>query len=136
MFNNSFSIMITRLILYFTFGCLMLVNPAYAQTAEEYVNKGFARVDAGDDKGAMEDFTKAIGINPRYAKAYYIRGILKGKLGDPKGALADINKAIELNPQDADAYSYNSRGTAKKELGDYGGAIEDTNKAIELNPNL
>ena len=60
----------------------------------------------------MQTLTKAIELNPNYAKAYYNRGIAKFDLQDYKGAIADYTKAIELNPNYAKAY-YN-RGIAKK----------------------
>ena len=49
-------------------------------------------------QGALDDYNKAIEINPQYAKAFNNRGIAKHDLGDKQGALEDYNKAIELNP--------------------------------------
>ena len=67
-------------------------------------------------KGAIEDFNKAIEINPQYAEAFNNRGIVKYNLGDKQGAIKDYNKAIEINPQYADAF--NNRGQCKDNLGD------------------
>ncbi|MCU4139364.1 MAG: hypothetical protein MW690_001296 [Methanophagales archaeon] len=47
---------------------------------------------------AIEDFSKAIELNPNYAGAYYNRGIAYAKLNQHERAIEDYNKAIELNP--------------------------------------
>ena len=59
---------------------------------------------------AIEDYTKAIELNPQHANAYHNRGLAWSKKGDRDKAIEDYNKAIELNPQYADAY--NNRGNA------------------------
>lgn len=97
-----------------------------------YNNRGIAKMSSGDIPGAIEDFGKAIMINPRYADAYSNRGYAKTKIGDFKSAIEDDDKAIEINPNCAHAY-YN-RGVTKKDLGDFLGCIADNNKAIKINP--
>ena len=57
-----------------------------------------------DYNGAISDYTKAIEINPNYAKAYYNRGLTKRNLKDFNGAISDYTKAIEINPNYAKAY--------------------------------
>ena len=107
-------------------------EPAHAESAAFYYNRGIDKYDNGDYYGAISDYNKAIEINPRYAKAYVNRGIAKRKSGDNYGAISDYNKAIEINPSDAD--SYFNLGTIKAiELKDYYGSISDFNKAIEIN---
>jgi tetratricopeptide (TPR) repeat protein len=78
----------------------------------------------------IQDYNKAIELNPDFADAYNNRGIAKYDLGDYRGAIQDYNKAIELNPDFADAY-YN-RGIAKYDLGDKNGSCLDWSKAGEL----
>ena len=105
----------------------------YSKSAEFYVERGNTKYLAVNFSGAIADFSKAIEINPRYAKAYYNRGTIKGRyLEDYDGAISDYSKSIEINPRYADAYI--NRGIAKDELKDYYGAIADYNKAIEINP--
>jgi len=64
--------------------------------AEEYKNSGNAKRDLLDYKGAIEDYTKAIELNPNYADAYYTRGITKIAVGDKVGGCTDLSKAEEL----------------------------------------
>jgi tetratricopeptide (TPR) repeat protein len=96
-----------------------------------YMNRGRGRVR--DYAGAIEDFSRAIELNPNSAEAYDSRGIAKEGLGDCAGAIEDFSRAIDLNPKYVDAY-YN-RGFVLRELGAYNSAIEDFSSAIELNPN-
>lgn len=109
-------------------------TPTNLQTAEEYFYSAYDKAENGEYYGAIEDYTKAIEINPNYANAYYNRGIAKKNLEDYYGAIADFSEAIELDPDDAAAY-YN-RGFAKYYLEDYYGAIKDYTRAIELDPDL
>jgi tetratricopeptide (TPR) repeat protein/S1-C subfamily serine protease len=97
-----------------------------------YSNRGNAKSDLGDNKGALADYDTAIRINPQYAKSYSNRGGLKAELGDNKGAITDFDTAIRLDPQFAEPYS--NRGLAKSELGDKKGAIADYDNAIRINP--
>lgn len=103
------------------------------RTAEEYFYSGYDKSLLGDYRGAIEDFNKAIQLDPDYTLAYSIRGFTKAFLGDDRGAIEDFNKAIQFEPDLTDAYTL--RGVAKSHLGDNRGAIEDYNKAIQLDPD-
>ena len=97
-----------------------------------YHNRGVAKVRLGRHKEALRDFSKAIDLNPRHAKAYNNRGIAKIALGLPKEALLDFSKVIKRKPQRATVY--NNRGVAKAKLGRHKEALRDFSKAIDLNP--
>jgi Flp pilus assembly protein TadD len=97
-------------------------------------NRGSVFSKLGNYKLAIEDYNKAIEINPRYLEAYTNRGATYVKLGNFEQAILDFGKAAELNPQDADTY-YN-RGVAYNRLGNYEQAILDYDRAIEINPNF
>ena len=49
-----------------------------------------------DYKGAIQDFNKAIELNPDLAEAYYNRGIAKIKSGQKDDGCLDFSKAGEL----------------------------------------
>lgn len=87
---------------------------------------------SGNSQQAMQDYNKAIELDPQLGEVYDNRGSLYFTIGDHQSAMRDYNKAIELNPQYDKAY-YN-RGTAYNSLNYYHQAIEDFTKAIELNP--
>ena len=101
-------------------------------SALEWFDNGYEKAISGDYKGAIEDFTKAIELVPKYAPAYDYRGNTKGRLGDYRGAIQDFTKAIELDPKHSSAY--HGRGNSKAILGDHKGAILDFTKTIELDP--
>ena len=103
---------------------------AYAQSAEDWFKSARAKASSRDYEEAIDDYTKALTINPEFADAYFHRGILKGRLGDAKGAISDADQAIKINPQHAMAYA--SRGIAEESLGDLQRACADWRKAAVL----
>jgi tetratricopeptide (TPR) repeat protein/S1-C subfamily serine protease len=102
------------------------------EKAWAYSNRGLAKSDLGDKKGAIADYDTAIRINPQFSVAYVNRGLAKSALGDKKGAIADFDIAIRINPQLVEAYS--NRGITKSDLGDRKGAVADFDTAIRINP--
>ena len=58
----------------------------------------------GNMYDAIEEYSKAIEINPEDASAYYNRGNKKSDLKDYRGAIKDYSKAIEIDPENASAY--------------------------------
>ena len=97
--------------------------------ARFYISRGcFKGTESHED--AIEDYTKAIAIEPNSVFAYRLRGDSKSKLGDYQGAIDDYTKAIDIEPNKA--YLYNYRASAKRKLGDNEGADEDDRKAEKL----
>ena len=67
------------------------------KAAEEYFDSGYLKLVGSDDyQDAIQDFDKAIEIEPNYAEAYYYRGNAKQSLDDKVGACLDWGKAAEL----------------------------------------
>jgi Tfp pilus assembly protein PilF len=95
--------------------------------------RGNYKAAEGDKKGAVQDYTKAIALNPKFESAYANRGHLYDEAGDIKSAFADYNKAIEVNPKAPTPY--NNRGWAFFVMGDTKAAIQDFDKAIALKPD-
>ena len=85
---------------------------------------------AGDFSGAIDNYSKALKINPSNVNAYISRGNCKDNNGDLQGAIEDYNKSLEIDSNNALAY-YN-RGYAKKSSGDQLGAIDDYNNALQF----
>jgi len=76
---------------------------------------------------AIEDFSKAIELNPNDAVAYYNRGLAYAKLNEHERAIEYYGKAIKLNPNDAKAYG--NRGIAYSEILRYEESARDFKKA-------
>lgn len=53
---------------------------------------------------AIEDYTRALEVDPANSFAYYNRGITKDRMGDFTGAVADFSSAIALDHKNADFY--------------------------------
>jgi tetratricopeptide (TPR) repeat protein len=112
-----------------------------------YYNRGLSKYNLSDLRGAIQDFSKAIEINPYFFEAYYNRGVAKYNLGISyyqkdnyseiengrkivKSAKQDLDKAIEIDNKKAIAYYY--LANVKYLLGDLEGACQDWSKAGEL----
>ena len=117
-------------------GVFLSISSVYADTAEEYYNRGDAYLDKGNFDEAISCYTKAIELNPNDANGYYNRGTIYCNKNNPKRnldqAIFDFTKAIELNPKLSTAYC--NRGLAYYEKENFDQAILDSTKAIELNP--
>jgi len=97
-----------------------------------YSNRALAFLDDGKFDSALNDFDKAIAIDPVDYRAYNNRGCMYFDKGLIDRSLEDLNKAISINPNYDNAY-YN-RGFAYMAKAQYDKAIEDYSKAISLNP--
>jgi tetratricopeptide (TPR) repeat protein len=101
--------------------------------AIDYVSRGDSSTQQGDLNSAVALYTKAIGIDPRYADAYQRRGLIHRARGNHDHALADFTTAIEVDDESASS-SYYSRGVTHMNRGDYDAAVADFTEAIKLDP--
>ncbi len=104
--------------------------------ADFYQRRGCWKQELEDYQGAIDDYKKAIEINPSLylsSKYFYKRGRIRIKSFDYKNALNDFSKAIELSPNYLLAYVW--RGCANDNLGREIEALKDFKKALELEPN-
>ena len=110
--------------------------PAMAQEKDSfyYVLEGVVHYEKGEYFQAIEDYDKAIALDPEYAGTYYNKGNAKYKLGQYFEAIEDYDKAIALDPEEATAF--NNRGIAKRKLGRTQAAKADFQKACQLNSRL
>jgi len=106
-----------------------------SNNADYYYSRGYLKFQILDDFGAIEDFNKALEIEPNYDNfyLYHLRGNIKHSLKEYSSAITDFNKVIELKPNYEAAYW--CKGLSKYKLKDYSGAILDFTKTIKLNPN-
>jgi tetratricopeptide (TPR) repeat protein len=106
---------------------------SFSQTARGYFEKGKSKDNLGNYSGAIDDYTEAILLDPKFESAYYYRAIAKGLLGDNEGSITDYTKLIALGKMFSRAsYVYQARGISKQILGDYRGSIVDFTTAISL----
>ena len=111
-------------------------------TAKDYFEKAFGSEVIGNYEQAIELYTKAIKLNPRYKEAYSNIGDIYFQMGEMDSAMREYDQAIKLDNKNKDLYYM--RGTAKSILQEYDAyedfdkfselTIEEYNKAIEVNP--
>ena len=91
-------------------------------------NAGLMQFDA-----AINNYKKALKINPYYADAYSNMGnVLKDK-GDLEAAIQSYKQALKIKPDYAQAY--NNMGNALKDKGDLEAAIESYKQALKIKPD-
>ena len=91
-------------------------------------NAGLMQFDA-----AINNYKKALKINPYYADAYSNMGnVLKDK-GDLEAAIENYKQALKIKPDYAQAY--NNMGNALKDKGDLEAAIQSYKQALKIKPD-
>lgn len=96
-------------------------------SARAYSNRGGLNVKRGAYQDAVDDFTRALRVDPGFRDAYQNRALAYVKLGDHGAALRDANAMIRLYPQEPRAYAV--RGGIYRNMGDLDLAIADYERA-------
>jgi eukaryotic-like serine/threonine-protein kinase len=96
-------------------------------SAEVYLLRGSARVGSGDYAGAVEDYTRALDLQPD-SKTYALRGWAHLALEALPLAQRDFEAALRLDAESADAYS--GRGHVHAKRRHYAQAIADAENAV------
>jgi tetratricopeptide (TPR) repeat protein len=106
--------------------------------AEKFFEQGKKFSSAENADQAIDNYSKAIKINPKFSKAYNNRGIAYIWKKQYDLAIADFSKAIEFDPKNGKAY--NNRAIVYSYQGEADKARQDLQKAqslgIEVNPDL
>ena len=87
----------------------------------------------GQHEAAIQDYDKAIELDPALSSAFVNRGTSKMALRQHEAAIQDYDKAIEMDPRLVEAI--HNRGVSKMALGQHEAAIQDYNRVLELNPS-
>ncbi|MEA2038117.1 MAG: tetratricopeptide repeat protein [Nanoarchaeota archaeon] len=98
----------------------------------QYSNRGIAWYKKGDLDKAIEDYNKAISLNPKYPGAYNNRGLAWYDKRYLNEAIEDFDEAIRLEPNNYAAH--NNTGLVWAKRGKLDKAIEYYEQANILNP--
>ena len=101
--------------------------------AQAYYNQAVGYHEQGEVELALENYDRALALDPKLFDAYINRGVLYEGQGKTDLALADYNQALALNPNDANVY-YN-RGRLYAQQGKAELALGDFDQTLALNPN-
>jgi len=104
-----------------------------AKQAEAVKQEGDRLAKAGQYAAALEAYSRAIQIDPKFAAAYKSMGMAHRRLRQLENAIQDYGQAIEIDPADAEAYV--ERGSTRLMLRKIDAAIEDFDAAIEKKPD-
>ena len=104
-------------------------------TVEILEMSGLARLAAGDHAGAIDDFTRALGLRPEPALAVKTRllnrrGWAHHFIDAPRLALLDFEASLQLVKDQSDALG--GRGLARIRLGQWRPAVADAEAAVRL----
>jgi tetratricopeptide (TPR) repeat protein len=102
------------------------------QSADNYNNRGYMYLLAGDYEKALPDIEKALELSTDtlYNWPYLdSRGRYYFKTGDMKKALADLNESLELH---SDPIVYCHRAQVYLATGEYEKAVADLSSAVEM----
>jgi Tfp pilus assembly protein PilF len=105
-------------------------TPSASQQAVTECNKGVAFTEREDWPTAIVCYTKAIGLDPDYARAYNRRGFAYFRQRKYDKAIADYTQEIRLDPNEPRAYHI--RGIAYEYQGNNAKAEADFAKSEEL----
>ncbi|MGD8455680.1 MAG: tetratricopeptide repeat protein [Anaerolineales bacterium] len=117
---------LVALLAFLLVGCI----ESFDAEAEKHFDQGIEDVRQGNNNSAIEEFTRAIEIDPGYYYAYVNRALSYYWSGDLVNALADYDKAIELHPDNV--YWTIERGFLHMEIGNREKALIDLERAEEL----
>ena len=96
--------------------------------AARYIEQGDELCEQGRFDEAIDEYTKAIRLDPGWEDPYWLRGLAYCELGQYERGIEDFNEAIRLCPEYGDTYY--SRGVAYEEQGKKAEAIADFEKFI------
>jgi tetratricopeptide (TPR) repeat protein len=101
-------------------------------SARAHRHYGIVYADQQEFADAIDDYTRAVTVNPALRRAYLERGILYWReLNHPRRAIADLTAALELQPGWPEALF--CRGMAYEAAGDYPAAIQDFTGYVRSN---
>jgi tetratricopeptide (TPR) repeat protein len=101
-----------------------------AQNARQFYKTGLTFVEAGNHKDAVDQFSKAVDLDPEYAQAYVERSRSYEALGDLQNASDDLKRALTFEQKQPELYYEASRINFNLEK--YKEALDLINKSIDL----
>jgi tetratricopeptide (TPR) repeat protein len=108
----------------------VLSSELYAQNARQFYKTGLTFVEAGNHKDAIDQFTKALNLDPEYVQAYIERARSYEAIGDLQKTADDLKRALTFEQKEPELYYDAAR--VNFDLSSYSDALELINKCTVL----
>ncbi|MEM3361735.1 MAG: AAA family ATPase [Candidatus Anstonellaceae archaeon] len=99
--------------------------------AKFYYEKGNELFEQGEYQKAIENYNKALLLNPAFSECYFNKALCYYNLKDFDTSIEEYTKALEFDPENP--VIYNNRGDAYYRKQEFQKAISDYDRAIALN---
>ena len=109
------------------------VSPGSVTEAQAHTAKAQSLAKSGDTAAALDEFNRAVGLDPYNAQALYGRALIYQGNNQHDVAIADFSAASGLNPQKAEPLL--GRATSYLALGKVKEATADLDEASEADPH-
>ena len=105
----------------------------YPDYVPGYLTRAQMHLEQKDSISALDDYNKAIEMDPYTAHSFSARGLLYLQQGEFNSSLEDFDEAIRLDPYFTG--NYINRGLVKYNLNDLRGAMSDYDRVIDTDNN-
>ena len=112
----------------------MFAVAVQSQSAKQYFKAGDEFSKKLNFKDAIDQYNKAIELDPDFDKAYIQRAMAYSNQGDYENAAKDFDRALVFDEKDAELYFFSGEAHHKK--GSNIAALEKLNRAIDLKGNF
>lgn len=111
-----------------------LIKGEGLELSKEHLKQGVFFIKDNQLEKAIDEFKKAIELNPAESAAYYNLGLCYLRLKCFKEAIEPLEKYIESHSDSA--FAHYNLGCAYSKTGQETEALEEYNRALQLNPDL
>jgi tetratricopeptide (TPR) repeat protein len=114
--------------------CSNIINSSSAPTVRSsaFTNRGLAHLRKNEAALALEDYERALELDPKNVRALVNRGNIRQLQGDSERAFADYERAILIDPKDSGAYTARADANLRRSRPDI--ALEDYTKRLRSIP--
>jgi tetratricopeptide (TPR) repeat protein len=109
-------------------------RPDFAYSAGTHNEIGVFYYVRESYREAIEEFKKAVSIDPRFAEAYFNMGSTCSAIGQAQDAISCYRKVIQLEPRHS--YGHWNLAVNLEKAGDIEGAVRHWKKYMDLTPGV
>jgi tetratricopeptide (TPR) repeat protein len=113
---------------------ITVLTPLNAQNAKQFYKTGLTFVEAMNYSDAIEQFSKAVEVDPDFIEAYIERARAFQALNEPQKAAEDFDRAIVFEKKEKDLYM--EAAAVNFQLENLDKALEQVKTAITLDPKF